>query len=97
MMTKSQITTALASHLSISKKDVAGVLDGLQELVKEELAHEGEAVIPGIAKLTVKRKEATKSRAGVSPFTGEPMTFKAKPATNVVKSKVMKSIKDSVR
>ena len=36
-------------------------------------------------KIKVVRKPATKARKGVNPFTGEAMTFKAKPARNVVK------------
>ena len=47
-------------------------------------------------KIKVVRKPATKARKGVNPFTGEPMTFKAKPARNVVKVLALKALKDMV-
>jgi nucleoid DNA-binding protein len=50
----------------------------------------------GLAKFRVIRKPATKARKGVNPFTGEPTTFAAKPARNVVKVKPLKKLKDSV-
>jgi nucleoid DNA-binding protein len=47
-------------------------------------------------KLTVTKKPATKARDGVNPFTGEPITIAAKPARNVVRARVLKSLKDAV-
>jgi nucleoid DNA-binding protein len=47
-------------------------------------------------KVTVVRKPATKARKGTNPFTGEEMTFKAKPARNVVKVRALKALKDMV-
>ncbi|HIB83593.1 MAG TPA: integration host factor, partial [Chromatiaceae bacterium] len=35
-------------------------------------------------------------RKAVNPFTGEPMTVKAKPARNVVKVSALKALKESV-
>jgi len=45
-------------------------------------------------KIQVKKKPATKARKGINPFTGEKMTFKAKPNRNVVKVYPLKKIKD---
>ena len=39
-------------------------------------------------------KEATKSRKGINPFTGEPATFKAKPATLQPRFTAGKALKD---
>jgi nucleoid DNA-binding protein len=47
-------------------------------------------------KIEVKRKPKTKARKGINPFTGEPMTIKAKPARNVVKVRPLKKLKDMI-
>ncbi|HWM27396.1 MAG TPA: HU family DNA-binding protein, partial [Woeseiaceae bacterium] len=52
--------------------------------------------IPGLAKVVVQRKPATKARKGVNPFTGEEMMFKAKPASKTVKVAALKGLKDMV-
>jgi len=44
----------------------------------------------------VVKKSATKARKGINPFTGEPTTFKAKPARKVVKIKPLKKLKAAV-
>jgi hypothetical protein len=41
--------------------------------------------VPGMMRITIRRKPATKERQGINPFTKEPMIFKAKPARNVVR------------
>jgi hypothetical protein len=45
-------------------------------------------------KLQVVRKPATKERQGVSPFTGAPMTFKARPARHVVRARPLKKLRE---
>jgi nucleoid DNA-binding protein len=74
------------------------VFDSLGGLVKRDLRRTGPGVytVPGLMKIKVVRKPATKARKGVNPFTGEPMTFKAKPARNVVKVLALKALKDMV-
>ena len=65
----------------------------------EALGHLEEArinTIHGLCKIVVQHKPATKERQGVNPFTGEPTTFKAKPARNVVKVRPLKKLKDMV-
>ena len=52
--------------------------------------------IPGLMKLRVVKKPATKARKGINPFTGEEMMFKAKPASKAVKATVLKGLKDMV-
>ena len=46
----------------------------------------GQFAIPGLVKLRVVRKPATKERQGVSPLTPAPMTFKARSACGTFKS-----------
>jgi nucleoid DNA-binding protein len=52
--------------------------------------------VPGLMKITVQKKPATKARKGTNPFTGEAMMFKAKPARKVVKVRALKKLKEMV-
>lgn len=52
--------------------------------------------IPGLMKVKVIRKPATKARKGINPFTKEETVFQAKPARNVVKILPLKGLKDMV-
>lgn len=96
--TKSEIVSEIADRTGLSKKDVSNVLSEMGELIKKDLGKRGPGVftVPGLVKFKVRRKEATKARKGVNPFTGEEITIKAKPARNVVKATPLKAIKDMV-
>ncbi len=96
--TKVEIYTKLSTTSGLSKKQVATVFEGLSELIKAELGKKGPGVfvIPGLLKLKVTRKPATKAKTGINPFTKEPMTYKAKPARNAVKALPLKSLKEMV-
>ena len=96
--TKSEIFTTLAEKTGVSKKDVTAVFGALSELIGKELGKKGPGmfVVPGLLKLKVVRKPATKAKQGVNPFTKEPMTIKAKPARNVVKAVPLKALKELV-
>ena len=82
----------------MDKKEIAGVFAALGELIGKELGKKGpgQFVVPGLLKLKVVRKPATKAKPGRNPFTGEPMTIKAKPARNVVRAIPMKALKEMV-
>ncbi len=96
--TKSEVYSTLAEHAGVSKKEVASVFETMQEMIAADLrkGNVGSFNVPGMMKVTVQRKPATKARKGINPFTGEPTTFKAKPARNVVKIRPLKALKDSV-
>ena len=97
-MTKNDILNALAEGTGLSKKDVGSVLDQLGSLVGKSLGKGGAGVfnVPGLMKIKVIRKPATKARKGINPFTKEETVFKAKPARNVVKILPLKGLKDMV-
>ena len=97
-MTKTEILTALSEGTDLSKKDVANVLNELGTLIGKNLGKRGPGVfnIPGLMKVKVIRKPATKARKGINPFTKEETIFKAKPARNVVKIQPLKALKDMV-
>lgn len=52
--------------------------------------------MPGLLKMKVVKKPATKARQGTNPFTGEQMMFKAKPASKKVRVMPLKSLKAMV-
>lgn len=94
---KSEVFGELASASELSKRQVAAVFDGLADLIKTDLKKgPGIFTVPGLMKIKVIRKPATKAREGVNPFTGEKMMFKAKPARNVVKVLALKGLKSMV-
>lgn len=98
LASKAEIYSTIADKTGIAKKDVAKVFDAMAELIGKELGKKGpgQFVIPGLLKLKVVRKPATKAKQGINPFTKEPMTIKAKPARNVVKAVPMKALKELV-
>lgn len=95
-MTKSQLIEKIATTNELSKGEVRGVLDTLATLGYKELKKNGTFTVPGFAKFVVVKKPATKARKGINPFTGEPTTFKAKPARKVVRARPVKAAKDAV-
>jgi nucleoid DNA-binding protein len=95
-MTKSQLIEKIAAASELSKKEVKGVLETLTSLGYKELKKNGVFLVPGFAKFVVIKKPATKARKGTNPFTGEPMTFKAKPARKIVRARPVKAAKDAV-
>lgn len=97
-MTKTEIYSSIAERAGLSRKQVSAVFEGLQGLISNSLGKKGAGIftVPGLLKLKVVRKPATKEREGVNPFTGEKMIFKAKPARNVVKALPLKNLKQMV-
>ena len=95
-MTKSQLIEKIATETEISKKEVKGVLETLASVGYKELKKSGVFLLPGFAKFVVIKKPATKARKGTNPFTGEPMTFKAKPASKKVRAMPLKNLKNFV-
>ena len=94
--TKSESMTYLADKTGLSKKDVSAVFEALTGLLKRDLKKHSMYNIPGLMKVKVVKKPATKARKGINPFTKEPMTFKAKPARKVVKVLPLKGLKDLI-
>lgn len=97
--TKSEVLKQLADATQLSRKQVASVFETLGTTIKSHLGKKGPGVfvIPGLLKITVVHKPATKARPGKNPFTGEAITIKAKPARNSVKVRPLKSLKEMVK
>src|SRR5689334_14605872 len=94
--TKSEVLTQISKDTSLSRKQVASVFDSLNGVIKKSLRGNGLFTLPGLLKLKVVKKPATKARDGINPFTGEKMTFKAKPASKKVRALPLKSLKAMV-
>ncbi len=97
-MTKTEVLNTLSERTGLPKKQVSQLLEELGSLIGGSLSKKGPGVfnVPGLMKITVQRKPATKARPGKNPFTGEDTIFKAKPARNVVKIRPLKGLKEMV-
>ena len=97
-MSKSGLIQALSEAIGedVSKKQVKAVLDSLIDVAHKELKKTQVFTLPGFAKFRVVKKAATKARQGVNPFTKQPQTFAAKPASKSVRARPVKAIKDAM-
>lgn len=97
-MKKAQLFTHISECNGISRKEISDMFHSLSEVMESHLKKggPGEFTVPGLMKCKVIRKPATKARKGINPFTGEPTTFKAKPARNVIKVRPLKALKEMV-
>jgi len=91
--TKSEVLTTIAGDTELSRKQVAAVFESLDGIIKKSLRGPGVFTLPGLAKLKVVKKPATKARKGTNPFTGEEMMFKAKPASKKVRISALAGLK----
>ncbi len=97
--TKTEIVSNIAEATELTKKEVNSVFEALSEEIRKSISKRGgpgQFSMPGLCKIIVQRKPATKERKGTNPFTGEPTVFKAKPARNVIKIRPLKNLKDMV-
>jgi nucleoid DNA-binding protein len=95
---KSDVFSTISEHVGVARRDVAAVFHALGSMIKADLSKSGSGVfkVPGLMRVTVKRKPATKARPGINPFTKEPIILKAKPARNVVRIRPLASLREMV-
>ena len=96
-LTKTQLLSLIAAETEMTRREVGAVMDELSRIVGRHLRKRGGAgqfTLPGLLKIKTIRKPATRARKGKNPFTGEEMTFKAKPARTVVKIQPLKGLKE---
>jgi nucleoid DNA-binding protein len=95
---KTEIYASISEATGVSKKDVGAVFDALVNEIKKDVGKKGpgQFTIPGLCKVVVQHKPATKAKKGVpNPFKpGELMDVPAKPAKNVIKVRALKALKD---
>ncbi|MFO0558498.1 MAG: HU family DNA-binding protein [Polyangiales bacterium] len=97
-LTKAQLFAELAEATELPKKKVAEVFDALSEVIKKQLTGRGpgEFVLPGLLKVRVVKRPATKEREGINPQTREKITIPAKPASKRVRATALKGLKEMV-
>jgi len=109
-VTKTQLADAYSAALTrelgdqwdrkFSRRDASKLLDLLWPVVSELALKDTKKTKPGsvplghLGRLKMRFKAATKARKGTNPFTGEPATFKAKPATLQPRFTAGKALKD---
>ncbi len=90
-MTKAELVENVANDAKISKVAAAATLNSFMESVTKALKKkDGKVTLVGFGTFSKVRRKARKGR---NPQTGEPIKIKA---TNVVKFKAGKKLKDSV-
>ena len=96
-LSKSGLINAVVEQVGdLSRKQVKAVLESLIEVGHRELKKNAIFTLPGFAKFRVVKKPATKARQGINPFTKQPQTFAAKPASKSVRARPIKAIKDAL-
>jgi nucleoid DNA-binding protein len=95
---KGDVYRTIGDLVGVHRRDVAAVFAGLGALIKADLGKGGAGAfkVPGLMRITVKRKPATKARMGINPFTKEQVMLKAKPARNVVRVRPLAGLKEMV-
>ncbi len=109
-VTKTQLADAYSAALTaelgqdwdceFSRRDATRILNALWPVVSELALNDTKKRTPGsvplghLGRLKMRYKAATKARKGTNPFTGEPTTFKAKPATLQPRFTPGKTLKD---
>lgn len=98
-LSKSEILVRIAQTTELSRKQVAGVLSALTDLIEAGVYRKGPGtfVVPGLLKITVVEKPATPEHQGINPFTKLEQVFKAKPARRVIKVRALKKLKDMAK
>merc|ERR1712072_554415 len=93
-MTKGQITKTLAEQHGLKQKACSEVIESLVELACQEVKKTGIFTLPGLCRLKLRTKPATK--AGVKTIFGKEMKVAAKPAKKIVKAFPVAALKAQI-
>ena len=96
-LSKQSLITHLAEHAAVDVKAVKAVVANLEATIFASLHKKGARnfVWPGLFKATVVSVPAKPARKGINPFTKEPQTFAAKPASTKIKVRMLKKAKEA--
>lgn len=89
-MTKAELIAKIAEETGITKNQADKVINTLVDVMTDEIKTNGNMTLAGLGSFTVVRREA---RKGHNPKTMAPMDI---PASNSVKFKSAKALKDAV-
>merc|ERR1719271_1058050 len=83
-VSKGELCTEIEATTGVKKSDCTKVMKGLEEILPALLKKTGKVNLPGIARVVIRRKKATK--AGKRMMFGQEVKVKAMKARNVVKA-----------
>ncbi len=99
-LSKSALYAHLSEKTGLKKTEIQQVFDVLTETIKTQLAAKGagKLVIPGIARLTVRKVKAVKGgEKKINPLTKQEYETKPRPAFNKVSLRPVKSLAESLK
>ena len=93
---KSQIMNELSTRAGITRKQASSVVEELGGIIGRHIGKNGPGmfVLPGMLKISTKKKPAVKAGLRKHPITGEMIQGKAKPASVTVRVRALKKLKD---
>ncbi len=94
--TKVELYANMAEATGLNKKEIGAVMDALTEEMSKAVKKAGQFTLPGLLKVVVQNKPATKKKQVRNPATGEMVWAAPKPARKVVKVRPLKSLKEMV-
>merc|ERR1712113_513154 len=93
-MSKGALADALSTQCELKKTECSKILDVLAGIATKEVKKTGVFTIPGLCRLKIRTKPATK--AGKREVFGKVVMVKAKPAKKIVKAFPVAALKASV-
>jgi nucleoid DNA-binding protein len=97
-LSKSDVLNELSEKTGLQRKQVAGVLEELGNLIERQLGKKGPGIftVPGLLKMKVREKKAQPAGMRKNPFTGEMKMSPAKPASRTIRVTALKKLKDRI-
>lgn len=96
--TKTEIVQTLTEKTGLSRKEVIAVFEALARFIREQLTADGPGAVNllGLVKISRAVRSPSKERFGRNLRTGETIVIPAKPERVVVRTRVLKILKDLV-
>lgn len=94
MYTQPNFVTDLNDATGISKSDIRHILDSGKEILEGVIAEGNRVKLFGLVQVESKLKKSTKARVGRNPSNGEEVKIAAKPASVVLKARLLKPAKE---
>lgn len=93
---KSQILNEIAARAEVSRKQATAMIEELASIIGRHIGKNGPGlfVLPGMFKVSTRKKPAQKAGPGIHPITKQPIMRKAKPASVSVRVRPLKKLKD---
>jgi nucleoid DNA-binding protein len=97
-LSKSDVLNELSEKTGLQRKQVAGVLEELGNIIERQLGKKGPGIftVPGLLKMKVREKKAQPAGMRKNPFTGEMKMSPAKPASRTIRVTALKKLKDRI-